>query len=70
MTAKKPDDKQTPDDDQSEAEEVVTEFDGIRLRSSFKIVEEAPGQLSFSIEGPVFEVDLDEEDPEEEEEGE
>jgi len=71
MNDKKPDDKQKPDDDQSEVEEVVTEFDGIRIRSSFEVVEAAPGQLSFSIEGPVFEFpDLDEdEDPEEEEEG-
>lgn len=66
MTDKKSEDEQNPDDQQPESEEVVSDFDGVRLRSSFRIVEEAPGQLSFSIEGPVF--DLDEEDPELEEE--
>jgi hypothetical protein len=64
MTDTKPEDDQQPDDKQPEVEEVVTEFDGIRLRSTFRIVEEAPGQLSFSIEGPVFDMD-EEEEPEE-----
>ena len=57
-----------PDDDQQDIQEVITDFDGIRIRSSFKIIEEAPGQLSFSIEGPVFEFDPDEdEEPDNEE---
>lgn len=65
MTDEKPEDDQTPDEEQTEVEEVVTEFDDIpiRLRSSFEIVEESPGQLSFAIEGPVFEfLDLDEDE--------
>lgn len=66
MNDKKPDDEQKPDDDQPEVEEVVTDFDGIRLRSSFRIVEEAPGQVSFAIEGPVFEFLDEDEEPEEE----
>lgn len=64
MTDKKPDDDQKPDEEQPEAEEVVTDFGDVRMRSSFRIVEEAPGQVSFSIEGPVFDVD-GEEEPEE-----
>jgi len=67
MNDNKPEDDQNADDQQPEVEEVVTEFDGVRIRSSFRIVEEEEGQLSFSIEGPVFEFDLDEdEEPEEE----
>ena len=44
----------------SKPDEVVTEFDGFRLRSSFEMVEEEPGVLSVFIEGPVIEFDEDE----------
>lgn len=38
-------------------EEVVSDFGGIRMRSSFEAVEEEPGQMTINIEGPIFEVD-------------
>jgi hypothetical protein len=41
-------------------EEIETELDGIRLRSTIEIVEEEPGLLTVSIEGPVIEFDDDE----------
>jgi hypothetical protein len=37
---------------QSEVEEVVSDFGDVHVRSSFEMIEEAPGQLYFSIEGP------------------
>lgn len=44
-----------------EREEVVSDFDGIRLRSSFRVVDEGEGQVSFEIQPPLFEFldDLD-----------
>jgi len=42
-------------------DEVVTEFDGLRLRSSFEIIEEEPSVVHFVIEGPFIEFDDDEE---------
>ena len=36
-----------------------TEFGGIRLRSTIEIVEEEPGVLSFSIDGPIIELTED-----------
>ncbi|KKK98612.1 hypothetical protein LCGC14_2641010 [marine sediment metagenome] len=45
----------------SEREEVITEFDGFRLRSAFEVVAEE-GVLSFSIEWPVFEFDEEDND--------
>jgi len=68
MNDSKPEDDGNADDEQPDVHEAVTEFDGIRIRSSFEVVEAAPGQLSFSIEGPVFEFDLDEDEELEEEE--
>lgn len=45
-------------------EEVVTDFgNGVRLRSSFEITQEEPGQVSISIEGPFFEFDDLPDDP-------
>lgn len=37
-------------------EEVVTEFFGVRLRSTFEAVEDE-GRVGFRIEGPQFEID-------------
>ena len=38
--------------------EVVTDFGGgVRMGSSFEIVEDEPGQVTFNIEGPTFEFD-------------
>ena len=42
--------------------EVTTDFGGMRLRSSYEIVEEGPGRVSFRIEGPSFEFDDELED--------
>lgn len=36
-------------------EEVVTDFGGVQLRSSFEITQDKPGQLTIHVEGPVFE---------------
>ena len=38
-----------------EIQEVVTDFGSIRLRSSFKIVEDGPGQVSINIDGLTIE---------------
>jgi hypothetical protein len=36
----------------------VTDFGGgVRMRSTFEVVEEEPGQVTFQVEGPMFEVD-------------
>ena len=40
-------------------EEVVTDFGGVRLRSSFEITETKPGELTINIDGPIFEFDDD-----------
>lgn len=42
-------------------EEVVTEFFGVRLRSTFEAVEEE-GEVGFRIEGPQVEIDEEEND--------
>lgn len=54
------------DEDGSEITEIVSEFEGdIRLRSGFRITEHGePGALGFTLHGPLFEVD-DEEDEQE-----
>ena len=44
-------------------EEVVTDFGGVRLRSSFTIAEDQPGQVNIDIEGLSFEFDDDDEPP-------
>lgn len=44
-------------------EEVVTDFGGVRLRSSFEITQTGPGQVNISIEGPIFEFDDLPDDP-------
>lgn len=44
----------------SDREEIVTEFDGLRVRSAFEVVEIEPGCVAFRIEGPVIEFDDDE----------
>jgi hypothetical protein len=44
-------------------QEVVTDFGGVRLRSSFTIAETEPGQVNINIEGPVFEFDDDDDKP-------
>jgi hypothetical protein len=36
-------------------EKVVTDFGGVQVRSNFEVVEEEPGQVTFSVEGLVFE---------------
>ena len=39
-----------------EAQEVVTDFGGgVRMRSSFEVVEDEPGQVTFNVEGPSLE---------------
>jgi hypothetical protein len=38
-------------------QEVVTDFGGIQLRSSFEITQEKPGELTINIDGPIFEFD-------------
>jgi hypothetical protein len=38
-----------------ETAEVVTDFGGIRMKSSFEIVEDGPGQVTVNIEGPTIE---------------
>jgi hypothetical protein len=55
-----------PDDESQEIQEVVSEFDGIQLRSSFRVVEEGEGQVSFEIQPPLFEFldDLGDGEPE------
>ena len=35
--------------------EVVTDFGGVQLRSSFEITQDKPGQVTIHVEGPVFE---------------
>jgi len=45
-----------------EIHEVTTDFGGVRLRSTFQIVEDKPGQVSINIEGPLIEFPDDEED--------
>jgi hypothetical protein len=47
-------------DPQPERHEVVSDFGGLRLRSSFTIIEDQPGQVSVNIEGLSFEFDDDE----------
>ena len=49
--------------------EVVTDFGGVRLRSSFTMFEHQPGQVNVTIEGLSFEFD-DDEPPTESEENE
>ena len=51
-----PDEKRTegPNDDPN-VHKVITELDGIRLTSRFKIVCEGPGVARVSIESPLFE---------------
>jgi hypothetical protein len=53
-TTKKHEDR---DDDQSEAEEVVSDFGdfGVRVRSEFEIEELEPGVLGVNIFGPFIE---------------
>ena len=43
-------------------EEVVTEFDGFRLRSAFEIVEVEPDCITFHIEWPEIEFDEENDD--------
>jgi hypothetical protein len=38
-------------------EEVVSEFFGVRLRSTFEAVEIEEGRVGFRIEGPIAEID-------------
>jgi hypothetical protein len=38
-------------------EEVVSEFFGVRLRSTFEAVEDEDGRVGFKIEGPQIEID-------------
>ena len=49
-------------EDRPQIEEVVSEFDGIRLRSGFRIEEVDPGVVNVNIFGPVFEFDDDGDD--------
>ncbi len=44
--------------------QVVTDFGGTRLRSSFQITESKPGELTINIDGPFFEFDDDAPQPE------
>jgi hypothetical protein len=37
--------------------EVISDFGGVRMRSSFDVTEVEPGQITINIEGPIFEVD-------------
>ena len=46
----------------SDREEVVTEFNGLRVRSSFEIIEVEPDCIVFQIEWPLFEFDDEEPD--------
>ena len=44
-------------------QEVVTDFGGVRLRSSFTIAEDQPGQATVNIDGLSFEFDDDDDEP-------
>ena len=63
--SKKPDDREEGEPD---VEEVVTGYRDIRLRSSFRVVDEGEGHVSFEIQPPLFEV-LDDESDDESEDG-
>jgi len=39
----------------ADREEVTTSVDGLRVRSSFEVVEVEPGRVAFRIEGPTIE---------------
>jgi len=41
----------------ADREEVITEADGLRVRSAFEIVEVDPDCVAFSIEWPTIEFD-------------
>lgn len=61
-TLPEPDDSSEPDEQlgRTGPEEVVTDFGGVRLRSTFDVVEDSLGDLIFEIEGPLFEFEEDE----------
>lgn len=40
-------------------EEVVTDFFGVRMSSTFEAVEKEEGRVGFQLEGPVVEIDED-----------
>ena len=43
-------------------EEVITDFDGLRIRSYFEIIEVEPDCVTFSIEWPTIKFDEEIED--------
>lgn len=50
--------------DHSGPEEVITDFGGVRLRSTFEVVEDSSCDLIFEIEGPIFEFEQEEDEDE------